>query len=563
MNIRALAASGLLTISSIPLLAQSAATPPSPARSAPTTSAVAARATAAFDVADVHASPILRNFSPNLLGGDLSGDRYDLRQATMTLIIAAAYNLEPEYVQGGPSWLDWNHYDIEAKAPPTTSKEAVRLMLQSLLAERFSLVAHTGTAPMPAYVLTAPTGKAKLKESEGTGESSCKPQPPSANQPPGAIPQIVVACHNETMEQFAAFLRMIGDAAVGDTVKPVIDFTGLKGAYDFDLKWTPAQLLARAGSEGISIFDAVDKEMGIKLALVTAPRPVLIVDSVKETPTPNPPDLAKSMPPLPPLQFEVAVIKPAKPDENISHAVRGDQEDWRAITIKDHIRNAWDVNYNDEESLVGAPKWLGEDRFDILAKLPSDLSRGTTSQAPQLLKEEQQQMLRALIQDRCKMKFHWETRPITAYHLVAISPRLIPADPKARTRCDEGPGPDGKDPRLTNPVLNRLLTCQNITIAQFGVLLQTLANGYVFNPVFDDTGLKGSYDFTLSFSSAGLIAPVGGSAPSPDGASQPSEPSGAVSLFDAVKNQLGLRLEKQKRPLPVFVIDHIEEPTEN
>ncbi len=124
------------------------------------------------------------------------------------------------------------------------------------------------------------------------------------------------------------FLRSIGLAGVGDTVKPFIDSTGLKEAYDFDIKWTPAQLLAQAGRDGISIFDAVDKQLGLKFALETAPRPVLIVDSVNETPTPNPPDLAKRMPPLPPPQFDVAVIKPAKPDEMISHAVRGDQEDW-------------------------------------------------------------------------------------------------------------------------------------------------------------------------------------------------------------------------------------------
>jgi len=497
------------------------------------------------------------------MGGDLSGDRYELRQATMTGLIAAAYNLEPIYVQGGPSWLDWDHYDIEAKAPPTTSKETLRLMLQSLLAERFSLMVHRGTAPIPVYVLSAPNGQAKLKESNGSGDSGCKPQPLSAPPPPGVIPQVVVVCRNETMAQFVEFLRSIGLASVGDTVKPFTDSTGLKEAYDFDIKWTPAQLLAQAGPDGISIFDAVDKQLGLKFALETAPRPVLIVDSVNETPTPNPPDLAKRMPPLPPPQFDVAVIKPAMPDERISHALRGDQEDWRAITIGAHLRNIFDVSYYDEDSLAGAPKWLDEERFDILAKLPSDDVAGATSKAPQELKEEQQQMLRALIEERCKMKYHFETRLVTAYHLVAANPKLTPADPKARTRCDEGPGPDGKDPRLTNPLLNRLVTCQNMTMAQFGVLLQSLARDYIYNAVLDDTGLKGSYNFTLSFSSSFFTTADAGGPPPPDGAQQAAEPSGAISLTDAVKNQLGLKLEKQKRPLQVLVIDHIEEPTAN
>ena len=99
------------------------------------------------------------------------------------------------------------------------------------------------------------------------------------------------------------------------------------------------------------------------------------------------PDLAKLMPPLPPVEFDVAVITPSKPDERISYTLRGDQTDFRAITMKDQIRNVFDIDYSDDDSLAGAPKWLGEERFDILAKLPSDLSGGATSQAPQLLQE--------------------------------------------------------------------------------------------------------------------------------------------------------------------------------
>jgi uncharacterized protein (TIGR03435 family) len=553
MTIRALAASSLLTLLTIPLLAQSAAA----SASAP---AVIALTTAAFDVADVHASPFVRY--PYMDGGNLAGDQYILHQATMTEIIAAAYNLDPANVQGGPSWLDWDHYDIVARAPPTTSKAEIRLMLQSLLAQRFGLVAHTGTAPMPAYVLSAPKGKTKLKESEGTGDPNCEYQPPPANQAADAIPQIVFTCHNETMERFA---EDVHSWAGGYLTKPVVDATGLTSAYDFDLKWTPRNVLARAGADGISIFDAVDKELGLKLALETAPRPVLIVDSVNESSTPNQPDLDKRMPPMPQPQFDVATIKPSKPDEKGMFMIRGDQVNAQAISLKDFIAYAWDLNEIDPESLVGAPKWLDEDLIDILAKLAGDDSGGTAPKAPQVLDEELRQMLRSLIEYRFRMKDHWENRPVTAYHLVAVSPKLNPADPKARTRCDEGPGPDGKDPRLANPVLNRLLTCQNINMAQFGVLLESVANRYIYSPVLDDTGLKGSYNFTLSFSSIGLFAPGGaGGAPPPDGASKPSDPNGAISLFDAVRNELGLKMEKQKRPVPVLVIDHIEEtPTPN
>jgi uncharacterized protein (TIGR03435 family) len=173
-------------------------------------------------------------------------------------------------------------------------------------------------------------------------------------------------------------------------------------------------------------------------------------------------------------------------------------------------------------------------------------------------------MLRALITERFQMKWHMEDRPVTAYTLVAVKPKLKPTlDPNQRTLCKEGPGPDGKDPRIASPILNRLITCQNMTIAQIGDELQHVAGGYIYNTVDDGTGLKGSYDFTLSFSSADKILPnSGGAANSSD--ANGSDPTGALSVFEAVSRQLGLKLEKTKRPYPVLVIDHMEEtPTAN
>jgi uncharacterized protein (TIGR03435 family) len=216
--------------------------------------------------------------------------------------------------------------------------------------------------------------------------------------------------------------------------------------------------------------------------------------------------------------------------------------------------------------IVGAPKWLDSDRFDILAKVSTDAQGSAAQNAPQIDIDDLRQMLRALLEDRFKMQAHTEDRPVSAYTLIAVSPKLRKADPSSRTRCKEGPGPDGKDPRIASPVLNRLLTCQNMTMAQIGDELQRVAAGYIYSPVLDGTGIKGSWDFTLSFSSADLTqARAAGSAvPSTDVASIASDPNGALSLFDAVTRQLGLKLEKQRRPATVLVIDHIlEKPTEN
>jgi len=511
----------------------------------------------AFDAADVHISPH-RTF-PFKSGGLLHGDRYILHQATMLDLVSAAYGVDDTTVQSGPIWLETDRFDIIAKAPPTTSKSDIKLMLQALLAERFHLVVHNGSKPMPAYMLTVAKGKPKFALSDGTASASCRYQAP---QTPGPTPNITFACHNTTMATLAQKLR---DWPTGGYIAyPVIDATNLKDSYDFNIQWTYFGALQQAGADGINLFDAVQNQLGLKLDLQTAPRTVLLVDSVDQKPTPNAIGLEKILPPAPPPEFEVATIKPTKPDAPIRSTIRDTQIDVQGMPLKFMITFAWDLNPNDSEALVGAPKWLESDRFDILAKVAEDPPvPGQTG--TQMDPENLRAMLRALLIDRFQIKAHTEDRPVSAYTLIAVNPKLRKADPLSRTRCTEGPGPDGKDPRTANPMLNRLLTCQNMTMAQIGDELQRVAAGYIYNPVLDGTEIKGSWDFTLSFSSADKVqAGAGPSAPSANGGSTASDPSGALSLFDAVSRQLGLRLEKQKRPLPVLVIDHIEEkPTDN
>jgi uncharacterized protein (TIGR03435 family) len=432
-------------------------------------------------------------------------------------------------------------------------------MLQSLMVQRFSLVVRTGNAPMPAYVLTAPAGKSKLKESDGSGDASCKPQPPPANQAAGAIPQILVTCHNETMEKFADDVHMM---AGGYFTNQVVDSTGLKGAYDFDLKWTGRGQLERAGAEGISIFDALDKELGLKLTLQTAPRPVLIVDSVNETPTPNAPDLAKIMPPLPPVQFEVATIKPSAPDEKPGGGgIRRDGLSFHALPLKFLIYFAWDLDPNATEQIAGAPKWLDSDNIDVDAKVASEnmVKGGSTMQGiPPIALEDLREMLKQLLIERFEMKTHTDNLPEDAYTLVAVKPKMTKADPTERARCKVGPGPADR------PIMNMLVACQNVTMAQAAELFPTFAAWYLHYPVVDKTGLEGGWDFTLNWSSGDHMPGSGKQLPPDAGSETASDPNGAVPFYDAVSKQLGLKLVKEKRPEPVLVIDHIDEqPTPN
>ena len=515
--------------------------------------AQAPAAAKSFVIADVHVSPFTSN--PFMHGNSIQGDRYFLTQANMVDLISTAYGVDGANVHGGPAWLERDRYDIQAKVPAKTSQEDVKLMLRSLLAERFHLVVKMSTAEMPTYILSAGAGKTKMTESESGGDGVCNPEPPPANAAPGAPSYIAVKCKSITMAALADTLHAF---AGGYLDQPVVDQTNLAGAWDFTLKWTGRGQLEKQGADGISIFAAVEKQLGLKLELKTAPRPVFEVVSVDRSPTANATNIADVLPESPAAPFEVVVIKPSAPDEQGYGRITGDQVEGRATPLLFLINFGWDLNPGNTESIVNAPKWLATVKFDFHAKAGANVRVDKFASQSLINYEDLRSMVRGMIMDRFQMKWHMEDRPVTAYTLVAVKPKLkATADPSERTKCKDGPGPDGKDPRVDNPVLDRLVTCQNMTLAQIGDELQHVAYGDIYNPVVDETGLKGSYDFTLSFSSPNKLTATAGDANS-------SDPNGALSIFEAVSRQLGMKLEKTKRPYPVLVIDHIEQtPTEN
>jgi uncharacterized protein (TIGR03435 family) len=257
----------------------------------------------------------------------------------------------------------------------------------------------------------------------------------------------------------------------------------------------------------------------------------------------------------------VAVIKPSAPDKTqLQGRISGGQVNVQGATLKFLLFFAWDLNPNDDQQIVGAPKWIDSDHFDIVAKTVMDAS----ANMPEMDQRDLEILVQNLLIDRFKLKAHMEDRPISAYTLMSDKPKLARADPSNRTRCKEGPGADGKDPRTTNPILNRLMTCQNMSMTQFASMLPDLAGGYIYVPVKDATNLEGRYDFTLSFSGVGQLPSGPAAGPSAGGLATAADPSAAVSLMDAVNKQMGLKLVKEVRPVPVLVIDSIrEQPTDN
>ncbi len=499
----------------------------------------------AFEAADVHVSAKVR--VPSMAAGGLRGTRYLVRQATMVDLISLAYDLDNDKILAGPSWLDTARFDVSARAPSGSTPEQARSMLQTLLAQRFNLKVHKDSKEMPGFVLSTGSGKPKLKPAANPeAPPNCQGQPTS----PDGVPQQVVDCHSMSMDDLA---RIAGQ--VVNNSSSALNKTGLEGKWDFTIKWTPPGLLARAGADGISIFDAIDKQLGLKLERGRVPQTVIFVDSVNEAPTPNAADISKYLPPPPALEFDVAVIKPTNPDfKGTRIQIQTNQINIQGATLSVLIQQFYDVS---SEMIQGAPKFMDEERWDITAKMVST----DPGQPPQADPETRTKLVLKLLEDRFKLKMHFEDRVVPAYTLFSVKPKMAKADPTTRSGCYEGPGPDGKDPRIGNPLLSRLLYCRNVTMAQFADQLPQQVNGYVHSAVLDKTGLTDAYDFTLSFSGMGILQS------SLQGPGQPggvADPNGALSLPDAVSKQLGLKLELEKRPAPVLVIDHVErQPTDN
>jgi len=231
----------------------------------------------------------------------LSGGRYVASAATLRSIIGFAYPpLLPQQIVGGPGWLDSERYDIQAKGEGNPSADTLRLMLRSLLAERFMLRVHTETRDTPIYALTLARGDRRFGPQLKPGTADCSAHrsdaPPTDSIPPSAPSpecgfrvgtrnisgvgfQIVTTGKGVTMTQLAASLSLRAGRAV-------LDRTGLPGGYDVDLAFAGPATGPDAGQLGASIFTAVQEQLGLRLESTTAPIDFLVIDSI-DRPSPD------------------------------------------------------------------------------------------------------------------------------------------------------------------------------------------------------------------------------------------------------------------------------------
>ena len=186
----------------------------------------------------------------------------------------AAYGVSEDDVAGGPGWLSSDLFDVIAKVPDGTTPATANLMLQTLLAERFKPGDPQRYAPGTSlraerwqrWIETEACQRIGRRDASQSSRRAARGGPGDL----ASQPNIKVACHNLTSAAIADNLHQM---AGGYLDHDVIDSTKLEGSWDFDLEWTGRGALAAKGADGISIFDAVDKQLGLKLELQNVPMP--------------------------------------------------------------------------------------------------------------------------------------------------------------------------------------------------------------------------------------------------------------------------------------------------
>ncbi len=246
-----------------------------------------------------------------------------------------------------------------------------------------------------------------------------------------------------------------------------------------------------------------------------------------------------------PLTYEVVSVKPNKSGNGgMSVNFRPAIYSATNTTLPLLIQSAYGLRM--DGLISGLPSWAQSTHFDIEAKTDDATASALEKLPHQQRFDRQEKMLRAVLEDRFHLKAHVETKDLPIYALVVTKGgfKLKPADPND-TYESAIKGFNGK------PSAGMIMTNHGVmtTYATPIVALSANLTYQVHRIVVDQTGLTGKYDITLKWSPD-------------DGTTDPSD-SSSPSIFTALQEQLGLKLEPQKAPVETIVIDHVELPSEN
>ncbi len=259
-----------------------------------------------FDVAVIKQNksgePNLQGLNPGEgQGSVLRGGQFTMRNQTLKTLLGFAFypqnqRFRDSFIIGEPAWVDTDRFDIIGKAPPNMPPrqcffsnfclpdKPLAFMLQAFLEQEFKMAHHQEQRPTDVYALAAAKGGPKLQKAAGSGERNCQRIVAGSDNPAAkglSSIQGGFVCANMTMADLAALLP---EMAGGYIQMPVLDLTGLDGTYDFKLVWTGVALLDQGG---ITVFEAMEKQLGLKLESRKLPVPVTVIDHIEKLPDGN------------------------------------------------------------------------------------------------------------------------------------------------------------------------------------------------------------------------------------------------------------------------------------
>jgi uncharacterized protein (TIGR03435 family) len=224
--------------------------------------------------------------------GNFNGRGYG-KNATLKVMMATAYQIPVFQIAGGPKWVDSDRFDIEARAEdPKTGYAQLRLMMQSLLEDRFRLKVHRETRESSVYMLMTTKGGPKMTPSadQATPDATGPPSSPTDGPPRGSV-----VMERGMLMTNAATMSVLAKMLTPELGRPVLDRTNLTSRFDIRLRWMPDPQpaaspdgidLGASGTDLPGLFTALREQLGVEVKAARGPVEFLVIDSA-EKPSPN------------------------------------------------------------------------------------------------------------------------------------------------------------------------------------------------------------------------------------------------------------------------------------
>jgi uncharacterized protein (TIGR03435 family) len=237
-----------------------------------------------FEVATLRPSPPLRpnDGGPFGIRSAPGGVRYQAGQCPLNVMLTVAFHIKTDQIVGGPEWISSDRFDMNAKAEKPSSIDELHMMLINLLVDRFRMKFHMEKKELPVYALSVDKDGSKLPNRHDGPEESGQTW---IDVEVKRFPQATWHATFSPMSYFVFRLSQIMD-------RPVIDLTNLPGTYDFDLNFTrelppniPETAMVNGApidTSGPTIYEALRKQLGLKLDRQKGPVDIMVIDHIEK-----------------------------------------------------------------------------------------------------------------------------------------------------------------------------------------------------------------------------------------------------------------------------------------